>query len=144
MNTQWETTELFFQSFNHMEWMRFLLKRRKSFCVSVVFFFPNDNLTQMNAQQYWNKNKMEKITCCSFLASENILIQIWRMLFFFSFSLFFIRPKGICKLLKRTVLWCIHCSDESLEEFFIELSFLFTKWEECFEMQQISVVLLIS
>ena len=48
------------------------------------------------------------------------------------FSFFFIRPKSICKLLKQIVLWCIHCTYVLLEEFFIELSFLFTEREECF------------
>ena len=52
--------------------------------------------------------------------------------YIFSFLFFFSRPKSICKSLKRTVLWCIHCIDEFLEEFFIELSFLFTEREECF------------
>ena len=78
-----------------MEWMRFLLKRRKSFCVSGVFFFPDDNITQVDTQQYCNQNKMEKLIYCSFFASENILIQIWRMLFFFFFFFLYSSKKHL-------------------------------------------------
>ena len=142
MNIHWKNTELFWKSLNHMEWMWFLLKIRKSFYVSGVFFFPNDNITQVDTQQYRNHNTMEKITCCSFLASETGFDSNLKFFFLFLFSLFV--QKASANYWNK--LFC--------DGFIIQISFLksslsnypfFSRNEKnALEIQQNSVVLFIS
>ena len=112
--------------------MRFLLKIRKSFCVSVVFFFPDDNITQVDTQQYNNHNKMEKLIYCSFLASETHFdSNLKNVIFFlFLFSLFVQKASANC--------WNKLCCDAFIAQIsFLKSSlskypFFFTKWEKCF------------
>ena len=131
VNIHWKNIELFWQLFNHMKWIRFLLKIRKSFCIYVVFFFPDDNITQVDTQQYSNQNKMEKLIYCSFFASETHFDSNLKSVIFFSFSLFFfIRPKKHLQIAETNCFVMCSLFRWVFVEFFIEFSFLFTEREK--------------